>query len=407
MAISNVELWNAVRKNNPSFAAHTGEATASFFTEQGWTAITRNGMTLINEFWELGMPYFLQQVNIAHAKDPLEENGFGEYYEATYGGYIQRMSIDSVKPVSPAYRNLTNGKGPDPFIVRKPQADERFFPFNFDYQSFITMPDEWTTRRIFISEFGFSEFLAGVFSGLENGYILQKYLNKLEVLNAAINDTKFTLQDSQQVNVTMSDTPTAEQLVDFQQAVMNTVEIMTTSAQTGAYNAMKFQSVQDKTRLHLLVRPGYQADLALQVVRGSYNADTLNLDVKVDVVPHFGGLKPFRDAEFTTPLYPVYSEWGEQIGWNTVQGASEVTVQNGEEFMQDPNADVYAVLADKGLVFETLQNPYTVEPIRNPRGLYTNYWANSPNNSICYDPLYNMVVFRTTAPAAAKAKASR
>lgn len=398
MGISNVEFWNAVRKNNPVFAAHTSEGTTDLFTEQGWTAITRNGMGTLNEFWQLGMPYYLQMVNISHAKDPLEDNGFGEYYEAPWGGYIQRMSVDSVKPITPAYRDLTNGKGPDPFVVRKPKADDRFFPYNFDYQSMITMPDEWTTKRIFISEFGFSEFLAGVFQGLENGFILQKYLNKLEVLNNAINNTTYPLQDSQEITVEMSDTPTADQLIGFQQAVMNTVEVMTTSAQTGAYNALNFQSVQDKSRLHLLVRPGYQAALALHVARGSYNADTLNLDMQIDVVPHFGGLVPYKEAAFTNRLYPIYNDLGEQIGWNTSADATTVTVENGEEFYKDPNADVYAVLADKGLVFETRQNPYTVEPIRNPRGLYTNYWANSPNNSVCYDPLYNMVVFRTEAP---------
>lgn len=408
MAISNIQLWNAVRKNNPTFAAHTAEGTAELFSERGWSTITQNGMGTLNEFWNLAMPYYLQLVNISHAKDPLEENGFGEYFDAPYGGYIQRMSVDSIKPISPAYRNLTNGAGPDPFVVRKPTANERFFAYNFDYQSLVTMPDDWQTKRIFVSEYGMSEFLAGVFAGLENGFILQKFTNKLEVLNAALNNTDHPLTAGQVVTVTMADTPTAEQLVDFQRAVLNTTEILTTSAQTGGYNAMGFKSTQDRGRLHLLVRPGYKANLALDVVRGSYNADTVNLDVKIDVVPHFGGLVPYNEAAFETRLYPVYDTLGEQIGWNTVEGSDTVTVNNGAEFWKDPNADVFAVLADKGAVFETRQNAYVVEPIRNPRGLYTNYWASSPNNAVCYDPLYNLVAFRTVAPTtAASLKAAR
>lgn len=406
MAISNIDLWNAVRRNNPSFAAHTAEGTAELFSERGYSTITQGGMQLLNEFWQLAMPYYLQQVNISHAKDPLEENGFGEYYDAPWGGYIQRMSVNSIKPITPAYRNLQDGQTIDPFIIRKPNADNRFFTFNFDYQSLVTMPDDWQTKRIFVSEYGMSEFLAGVFAGLENGYILQKYLNKLEVLNAAINSTDHPLTTGQIVPVSISDTPTEAELVDFQRQIMNTLEIMTTSAQTGGFNAMGFASTQDRDRLHLLVKPGYQSSMALDVVRGSYNANTLNLDVKIDVVPNFGGLIPYADAGFTQRLYPVYSSLGEQIGWNTTEGATTVTVQPGQEYLQDPNQDVYAILADKGLVFETRQNPYQVEPIRNPRGLYTNYWANSPNNAICYDPLYNMVVFRnqTATTTAAKSK---
>ena len=47
-----------------------------------------------------------------------------------------------------------------------------------------------------------------------------------------------------------------------------------------------------------------------------------------------------------------------------------------------------------GIIQVLAQNGYEVTPIYNPRGLYTNYWANRPNNGINWDPLYNMVVFR-------------
>lgn len=408
MALTNLQYWELARKLNPNFASHTAEGTADLFTERGYSTITQAGMNTLNEFFRIIMPFTLQALNISHAKDPLDENGFGEYFDQPFGEYIQRMSVDSIKPITPAYRNLTNGNGPDPFVVRKPTTNARFFTKNFDYQSLVTMPDEWMTKRMFVSEYGISEFMAGVFTGLENGYILQKYTNKLEVLNAAINDTTHPLKSSQVYTLTMGDPATEAQLVDFQKAVMNVTELMTTSAQTGGFNAYGFASTQDKGRLHLLVRPGYQANLALDVVRGSYNAQTLNLDLKVDVVPHFGGLVPYKEAAFTTQLYPVYNALGEQIGWNEAADKDTVTVANGAEFWKDPNADVFAILADKGVIFETRQNPYQVEPIRNPRGLYTNYWASSPNNAINYDPLYNMVVFKTTAPevetAVAKAR---
>jgi hypothetical protein len=72
-----------------------------------------------------------------------------------------------------------------------------------------------------------------------------------------------------------------------------------------------------------------------------------------------------------------------------VQGAEEPNVE--QVYWQDPNADVLAIVADKGWMFEGTQNPYNVEPIRNPRGLYTNMWASSVGNTVAIDPLYNVV----------------
>lgn len=397
-AITNADLWNYARSKSPSFKSHTAEGTADLFTERGWATVrASNFSTVFNEFWGLIMPYYLQLVNISHAVDRLEEAGFGEYYSNEWGEYSQRMSINSIKPISPAYRNLNNGDSPDPFVVRKPEVADRFFRMNYDYQSLITIPDEWDTKRMFTSPFGFSEFLAGVYQGLENGYIIQKYENKLECLNAAINgDTNYPLQEGQNVTVTLPADATEEQIVEYLLAVKNTISAMTVDVQSSAFNAMGFASVQDQSRLVLLTRVGWKNRVDLIAARNSYNRDVLNLpeDITVIEMPHFGGLIPMSG---TAQLYPVYSSLGELIGWNTTAGASDVTVPLGAQTYTDPNADVVAVLADKGLIFETRQNPYQVEMIRNPRGLYTNAWASAPNNGINFDPLYNMVVFRNSA----------
>ena len=60
----------------------------------------------------------------------------------------------------------------------------------------------------------------------------------------------------------------------------------------------------------------------------------------------------------------------------------------------DPNKDVVAILADKGFMFETYQNNYNVEDIRNPRGKFENMFADAANNSIHYDRNYNFVVYK-------------
>ena len=78
--------------------------------------------------------------------------------------------------------------------------------------------------------------------------------------------------------------------------------------------------------------------------------------------------------------------------FNTAADGSGTDYYTEDVVYLDPNSSVMAVIADKGAVFTSRQNGYTVEPQRNARGLYTNYFASSPNNTVAYDPLYNFVV---------------
>lgn len=57
-------------------------------------------------------------------------------------------------------------------------------------------------------------------------------------------------------------------------------------------------------------------------------------------------------------------------------------------------------------MFHTNANPYKVNTIYNPRGLYMNYWASSPNNGVHVDHLYTMVKFVAIPPSTEPDKAS-
>lgn len=400
MAISNTELWDAIRAKYPTFSSHTAAATADTFTTQGWEALKQSDSTVLNDFFNLSMRVYLQLVNISHAKDNLERGDFGETFDNPLGGYIQRLATSSVKPISPAYKGLQNGTGPDPFVVRKPEVAERFFKQNFDYASLITIQDEFQMKQIFISEYGMSEFMAGIMSGLENGYTVQKYENKLEVLNKAINSTAWPLQSTQQYTWDEAGAePTADELENLILLIKNIVTAMDIAPQSTAYNAYGYNDTQDTGRLRLLIRPGYANATAVKVLSAAYGPEFLNLPIPSIEVPNFGGLEPYEDAEYSTPLYPVYDSLGAVIGYNTTQGASEATVETADVYWKDPNENVIAVIADKGAIFESRQNGYQVEPIRNPRGLYTNYWASSPNNTIAYDPIYTFVTISKNATA--------
>ena len=394
---TNVELWNLIRSQFPQFAQHTAEATAEMFTDRGFEQLQASQYPdVLNDFWQLSMRVYFQLINRSDVRDDLSDNGFGEYFTNPNGGYIQRMAMYNSKPVSPAYKNLTNGSSPDPFVVRKAKVEERLFRQNFDYQSLITIPDEYQFKQIFISEYGMAEFMAGLMESLNNGYTIQLTTNKLEAINAGINSTTYPLKDTQKVGVALSANPTESELKNFVQTVKDVVSAMTLGPQSSAFNAMSFPNVQDKSRLKILVRPNLENAISVNVLASAFNPDELGLGIDIVTVPHFGGLKPYEDAEFTTPLYPVYDSLGSQIGWNTQANQSNVTVEDADVFWQDPNENVIALIADKGYVFYSEQNPYRVEPIRNPRGLYTNYWASSPNNTVAVDHLYNIVAILNT-----------
>lgn len=399
MALTNATLWDDLRSAYPSFASHTAKATSDLFTERGWEAINMSDRQAVDEFFDLSIRTMLVAVNISHAKDTLEDKGFGEYFDAPFGGIIQKMATTSIKPVSPVYRSYKNGDSIDPYSVRLPEVTDRAFRQNFDYQSWITIPDEFTRKTIFISEFGMSEFMAGIMEGLQNGYTIQKYENKLEVLNKAINSTKYPVKDTQIMNVSIAgSTPTADELIQLILAVKQLVYALDMAPATGAYNAMSFVSTQDLSRLKLLIRPGYKAQIETLVLANAYNQERLNLPIDVIEVPNFGGLEHYSDESYTSQLYPLYDANGAEVGWTqTAPTGTESTdiareAYTGTVYVKDPNENVIGMIADKGLVFECRQNPYTVEPIRNPRGMYTNYWCNCPGGTVAVDPLYNMVL---------------
>lgn len=395
--ITNVALWNGVRGKFPNFASHTAEATKAFFTEAGYDALKQLPENPLNDFWGLLVRVYLQQVNISHAKDTLEDKGFGEYYDNPRGGFIQRMAVHSIKPISPAYKGLKDGDAPNPFVVRKPKVEERFFRQNFDYASLITIPDDFQAKQIFISEFGFDEFMSGVMEGLRNGYTIQVYENKLEVINAAINSEAYPLQDTQQYETELSADPTDAELTNLILLLKNIASAVDMAPQSKAFNALAFEDTQDKSRLRMLIRPGILNAIGVRTITGAFNPEQLSLPFDAIEVPHFGGLKAYKEAAFTTPLYEVYDDLGTVIGYAETEGATVPTVETDEVFWKDPNENVIAIIADKGAVFTSQQNGYEVEPIRNPRGRYTNYWASSPNNTVAYDPLYTfLTVSRAT-----------
>lgn len=396
--ISNADFWKLARAKNPSFASHTAEKTADVFTERGFEALTRNDIGAINEYFEISMRVAFQKVDVSNARNPLADIGLIEVYDTPNGGYTQRIAVHSIKPISPAYKGLQDGVSVDPFVIQKPNVDERFFTQNFDYQSMITIQD-FQVKTIFLDEYGMGQFIAGIMEGLANGYTVQEYVNVKEAINVALNSSTFALKDSQKLSVSSFnfDAPTKDSLEDLILQIKDLASAMDSQAQTGMYNANGFETYVPTDDYVCLLRSGIKNRIELELEVGAFNPDRLALPFEVREISDFGGLVPYQDAAFTTKLYPEYNSLGQRVAYNTAADGEGTTVADDNVYWKDENAEVIGVIFQKGAIFENKQNPYSVRPIYNPRGLYTNYWASSPNNAINVDPNYNMIVITTSA----------
>lgn len=397
---TNSKIWDALRCGHPNFKNITAKGTEERFTENGYEQLKNNNPQALNEFFNLSLRTYLQQVNISHVKDFL--GAVGETYHMPLGTVIQRLSINPINGVTPAFHNLQNGASVDPFIVRKPDTKERFWHNPNSFQNMITLQD-FQVKQIFISEYGMSEFLGGILVQLEDSLRLWKVENKLNAISVGINSTDFPLQQTQSIATDFADlnNPTDDELKNFLLTIKQTITNMTVVSRTNSFNANKFSSVQDKGRLKLLIRRGMKDQIDIKTMVGAFNPEYLNLGIDIIEVPNFGGLIPYQDAEFNTMLYPAYDErLGYVIGWNTEENQTEATVGLDETiYYKDPNENVTAILMDKGWMFETITNEVRSDSIWNPRGLYMNHFISMVNYYVSIDSNYNVVVFSNTKEA--------
>lgn len=397
MNFTNVELWNALRAKYPSFKSHTAEATADLFTEKGFTELSRNDINALNEYFELSMRVVFQKIDLAKIKTRLQEAGLVENYSTPMGGYTQRISIEAIAPVSPAFSGLVDGSTVDPFVVRKPKSKERFFGKNFDYQNLITI-QEFQAKQMFIGESSMSAYLTGLMNGLELGYRTQLELNIYECLHTAINSAG--LQDTQKIALaSWTDAGVTDaELKDFIAQAQDLGTAMDTCITESGWNENKFKTGYDKEDFVMLVRAGIKNKIKRQLMVGAYNPDNLTIPFEMIEVNDFGGVKYYFGDTDDYPLYPHYDSLGAVDGWSlTDGGAKEKELDDPAIRVVDLDANVLAVVAQKGVIFTETQNGYAVKPIYNPRGEYTNYFANSMNNGIKYDKNYGLIVI--TKPA--------
>lgn len=398
--VSNAQLWNLCRKYDTNFKKHTSEATSDFFNEKSFEALKRTDINTIDNFFEISLRVAFQMLNASKAKNIFEDKGLVQVYSTPQGGYTQRITITDLKPVNPQFVELVDGSSVDPYIIRKPKIEERFFEQNFNFQTCITLQED-RVKRIFITEDGMSSFTSGVMSSMETSYKKQECVNIYNCLDKILTSQKFPLQDSQIIEVAMKDSknPTNDELASFILSTQDLLSAMDTSISSTAFNSGKFNTYVDKSDLVMMIRPQLKNRIKVNLQVGAFNPENLSIGIDQIEVQNFGGLEPYSDAKFTTPVVPHYGKLGEQDGWTT-SSAPEVIIPDSQIFWKDPHEDVLALILQKGIIFENIQNPYEVQTAGyNPRGRYITYFANVANNSIVIDNIYTAVAIKSKTTA--------
>ena len=400
-AFSNADLSEKLLQEMPTLEKYAGSGTRNLFKNQGFQNALLENVTLANDVFGLLNRVFLNLVNISQAKDLFEEGDVGEEFSNNHGAIAQRISVLPMKPVNPRFRNLPK-KGVNQQAVRRPVFDQRFFEINDDFQNWFTWT-EWDFRQVLNSDYGWSEIYAGSMAQMLNSFKIHKSLSKKECLNAALNSTQSPLKDTQKFELTSwtDGAPTEAELRELYLGIANTISAMRATEQTAAFNAYsdasghEFATVQDISRLRLVVRPGLKNYVGMILKAYAFNDGEFNLDLPIVEINNFGGIEYYKEATFTNRVYPAYdADTGEQIGWADTENQTTAQYTDAQVFAKDPNENVLAVLMDKGTIFRITNNEQRmIASPYNAAGLYVNQWFSAPGNIIKYDPLYTFVAF--------------
>lgn len=430
---SNATLFEEAVKNSPKVASYMAEGTQARLTKDGVEALT-NVPGGLDEFYGTLLRVVFNKIDVARAVNGFEETGALEEWATPYGEYNQRMAVADVAPISPQYRGLVNGQSVDQYIVRIPELSERFIPLNYDYQNLITTK-RVDAKRILLEEGQVGRVLAGIIEGMETGRVIQENLNVKYALNQGLNSTAHPLRDTQKYKVSWAsdlDDVTDAQLTGLLVALSDIFGTMfaVDNPATGMFNAAGFKTRVEKNQYVLFMRTGIKNRINKKVLAGAFNPNYLNLDIdRVYDINDFGGMTAYAEADYTTQLYPIFKPLGDKSGYfidatNAATAVSAGTLKenkatdpNSQEvvigytlasattaassiagavaedsvYWKDGNANLIALIIQRGTLGKFTQNPLEVMPVPNYAGMYMNYWANQPNNGIYFDYWYNVI----------------
>jgi len=388
--ITNKEIL-ALAKSDPTYKSWTSQLSDSIFTNAGFEELASNDYRLLADFFALSVRVILQKIKSPAPRIPSVYKSIVEEYSNPNGGIFQRINTKLIKPTSPKYRNLVNGGSVDPFVVRKPETEERFYKQNFDFQNLLTIQDI-ELKKMFLAEGGIQEYVASIMKALDESYTIQKYEIMREMVSKALNSVQNPLRDTQKFEVTeIGASSTNADMAAFLQKFHNLHDLMGNTVVSGEFNAKGYEHGLYPEDYTLMIRADIWNTIKTTLLATTYHTENLGIPFKVETVKDFGGLTYKTTGDVV--MLPVYDSFGAHIGFNATGSIEDPLIDMQYIVTVDPNAKVDAVLIQKGAIFTTQQQPYQVDAIRNPAGRYTNFWASQPNASFNYDACYDIVKF--------------
>jgi len=399
--MNNSQYLVAVSKLAPELGKVLSGLGNDLFTEKGFERVKNLPGTedRITRFYEVAMLVGLQKVDHARFSDPMAEAGLVESFQMSYGTYMQRNRVKRIKNVNPAFlgadgKGLKNGDSIDPFKVRKPEIVQDFYGDpNAFYQNYFSLQD-YDLKLGWISENGVDDIVSAIFEMVDLDRIEVRFALYFKVLNGAINSTETPLLDTQKLTLTSwtDAAPTDAEIRELVELVKNIEESIKLTPSCEQFNAGGFPNKVGMDEMVMLVRPGIKSKME-SVMAYVYGPEYLQFPIKLQPVANFGGLKYYAasDTSHTTELQPVYDENGVYTGYYSADGTTTDEVAEANCDVVDPNADILAVIAEKGVIFRLEQNPLHVRTIFNPRGEYQNTFFNETGNGIYYNYTKNLI----------------
>lgn len=398
--LTNAQFLTAVSKVAPEFKEMAAKNSRDVFTEAGFQALQNLPGTedAVTRFYNIALMVGLQTVEHAKFKDVLASMGILERLNMSMGAYKQENHVQRIKNVNPAFlgkdgKGLKNGDSVDPYVVRKAVIEQDYYGLNWNYQNWFTLQDFDLRLGWITPGNGIQSIVSAIYEMVDLDRIETEYSKFFEVLNGAINSTTHPLADTQQIKLdSWTENPTDDEVEALIRVLKNIVEVFDSMPSVDIYNAGKYPNGAEASDMTMLVRLGIKSriDTLMAYVFGP---EYLQFPIKVKAVPNFGGIKHYAssDTGFTNELIPVTDKDGVYTGYYSADGTASGQIAGADTVEVDPNSDVIAVIAQKGVIFELIQNEMKIRPIINPRGEYQNTFFNQMNNGINYNHHKNLI----------------
>lgn len=431
MALTNLEILKLASAEAPELKRLLSRNAMDIFTEAGYEAFS-NLPGGRDKYLNAMMMVSRQYVTPVAYKDALKNIGIIERFGKGYGAYIQDNRMGKLPNENPYGfgkdgQGFKNGDWFNENTVRKPLITQDYYGVNKNYSNHFSWQQFNVKLDWLNAESGLDTLMGQAHAMMMLDYTETEYAWFFEAFSGAINSTSHPLRDSQKLVVPSwgsgagGDVTLAE-AGKFVKIVKDVFDGAENVPSVSLYNAADFPSTFNPSDMVLLVRTGYKSTMD-EILAPVYHDGKYGLPVEIKSVPNFGGLIP-ADAE-GNELQPVYTHAiiyngvsygeGSVIGYvdasvtvndyakltgtqwtvNVTSGSTtaDTTFAVGQQppKWNDPNEDVIAVLAQRGVIFEMIAEDLVVESKHVIGGRYDQTYVTQFNNGINYRYTRNLV----------------